>query len=64
MVSFQTKNPTLGMFWRTFGIKNVVLYCGRLECFTIYQWVYFIVILHIFPAFGKLYQATLHKTCH
>jgi hypothetical protein len=34
MVSFQTKNPTLGIFLQDLGMENVVVHSGHLEYFT------------------------------
>jgi hypothetical protein len=34
MVSFQTKNPNLGKFWRGPRLKNVDIFYGHLEYFT------------------------------
>jgi hypothetical protein len=48
MVSFRTKNPNLGIFWRTLEWKLLIyIYSGRLEYFTTVGYMYFMGILVI-----------------
>jgi hypothetical protein len=61
MVSFQTKNPNLGKFWRALDWKMLVYFMAIwniLQKFGIFydHLVYFVVIWYIFPRFGILYQ--------
>jgi hypothetical protein len=61
MVCFRTKNPNLGKFW-WFWQKKILVYF--ISTWSILQpWeifygllIYFVVIWHIFPRFGMLYQ--------
>jgi hypothetical protein len=61
MVSFQTKNPNLGKFWRVLQWKRLVYFMDTfsilrpLEIFYGHL-VYFVVIWYIFSRFGILYQ--------
>jgi hypothetical protein len=68
MAFFQTKNPTLGKFWRALQWKMLVYFMdiwSILRPFDILygRLVYFVVIWYIFPRVGKLKNlATLHIT--
>jgi hypothetical protein len=33
MVSFRTKNPNMGIFWRALDVENVDIFLGLLEYF-------------------------------
>jgi hypothetical protein len=57
MVYFQTKNPTLGNFWRILQLKRLVYFMNIwsiLQLFGIFNGhlVYFAAIWYIFPRFG------------
>jgi hypothetical protein len=54
MVSFQTKNPNLGIFWRALDCKMLIYFmaiCNILQTFVI-----FCVHLVIFSSFGIMHQ--------
>jgi hypothetical protein len=61
MVSFQTKNPNLGKFWRTLDCK-MLIYCiaiwNNLQTFGIFydHLVNFLFIWYIFSDLGIMYQ--------
>jgi hypothetical protein len=64
MVCFQTKNPNLGKFWSVLQFKILVYFTpiwSILRPLEIYDGhlVYFVVIWHIYPRFGILYQENL-----
>jgi hypothetical protein len=62
MVSFQTKNPTLGTFWRALDWKmeNARFY-GHIEYFTdigecLWPFGTFVLVWYIYSGFGIMYQ--------
>jgi hypothetical protein len=67
MVSFQTKNPNLGKFWRAIDWKMFLYFMAILEYFQTFgifydHWVHFVFIWYIFPVwviFTKKNLATL-----
>jgi hypothetical protein len=59
MVCFQTKNPNLGKLWR--AMEDVGIFYGHsvhftVSCFILWIFGIVMVIWHIFPRFGILYQ--------
>jgi hypothetical protein len=61
MVSFQTKNPSLGKSWRVMQwkiLENFMTIWSILRPLEIFYGnsVYFVVIWYISPRFGNLYQ--------
>jgi hypothetical protein len=64
MVSFQTKNPNLGKFWRDLDWKRFMYFTtiwNILWRFGIFydHWVHFVFIWYIFSSFGTMYQKNL-----
>jgi hypothetical protein len=61
MVSFQTKNPNLGKFWRTLDWK-MLIYLGPFGIFYRHfgifydHLVHFVFIWYIFSGLGNIYQ--------
>jgi hypothetical protein len=60
MVSFQTKNPNLGKFWRALDrkkLKYLMAIWNILLTFKIFydHLVHFVFIWYIFPGFGIMY---------
>jgi hypothetical protein len=60
MVSFQTKNPNLGKFWRALDGKTLIHFraiWNILRMFGIFyaHLVHFVIILYIFSGFGIMY---------
>jgi hypothetical protein len=55
MVSFQTKNPNLGKFWRAQGWKMLIYF----KLFGIFyrHWGYFVTIWYILCSFGTFFPA-------
>jgi hypothetical protein len=61
MISFQTKNPNLGKFWRVLDLKMLLYFMAIwniLQPFGIfyYHLVHFVFIWYIFSCFGIMYQ--------
>jgi hypothetical protein len=62
MVSFQTKNPNLGKFWRAPWLENVDIFYGHLEYFTdIWDIIWpFGTFFPVWVIFAKKNLATLY----
>jgi hypothetical protein len=61
IVSFQTKNPNLGKFWRALDLKMLIYFMAIwsiLQPFGIFHdlLVQFVFIWYIFPGFGIMPQ--------
>jgi uncharacterized membrane protein len=61
MVSFQTKNPNLGKFWRALNSKMSIYFMAIwniLQTFGIFydHLVHFVFIWYIFSSLGNVYQ--------
>jgi hypothetical protein len=61
MVSFETKNPNLGKFWRALDGKMLICFMAiwnSLGTFGIFynHWVHFVFSWYIFSGFGIMHQ--------
>jgi hypothetical protein len=60
MVTFQTKHPDFGIFWRTLELKLLLyIYSGHVYYFMTIGYTCFTGIGYIFPRFGIFYQEKL-----